>query len=315
VEFAPDRGLPFTGIRTYMRLPHSRQPEHLDQVDFAVVGFPFDIGTTFGAGARFGPEAIRRSSARIHQYNMALDVNVFEHLKGLDFGDAQVVIGQTEASYAELTDTLQAILSHGVVPAVLGGDHSVSLPELRAYARKHGPLALVHFDAHPDTWGEIYGTTYNHGTPFHHAVKEGLVDPRRSIQVGMRGSQHDTTSWQQSRDLGLELITMDEFDRLGVAAVVERVRMRVASEPAFLSFDIDALDPAYAPGTGTPELGGFTSREVLRLLRGLAGINFVGFDIVEVLPAHDPAGITSLAAAEIVFEFISLLAVQRRGPN
>jgi agmatinase len=243
---------------------------------------------------------------------MSLGVNVFNYLQGLDYGDVQVILGQTEPSYELITEGVLRIVEAGAVPVCMGGDHSVTLPELRAVAAHHGAVALVHLDAHPDTWDELYETEYNHGTPMRRAVEEGLVAPENSVHVGLRGSQYDAGCWEQSQQLGFELLPMEEVDAMGLEAVVERIRARTGDRAVFLSVDIDVLDPAYAPGTGTPEVGGFTTREALRLMRGLAGLRFVGFDLVELLPAHDSNNITALAGAQLIFEFLSLLAVERR---
>lgn len=300
----------FTGVRTYMRLPFVHDTAG---VDFAVAGVPFDTGATYRVGARFGPEAIRSMSAMLRPYHLALDVNIFDHLSGVDYGDASVVPGFIEHSYQKIDEFLQPLHSAGVTPIVLGGDHSIVLAELRAAARKHGPLGLVQFDAHGDVWDEYFGHKYTHGTPIRRAVEEGLLDPRRVIQVGMRGPLYEPHDIQQARDLGFRVLVADDVRAQGIAAVVEAVRAVAGSGPTFLSFDIDFIDPAYAPGTGTPEVGGFTSAEAQQLLRGLTGIDFVAFDVVEVLPAYDNAGqITALAAANVAWEMIALLAWKRK---
>jgi len=199
-----------------------------------------------------------------------------------------------------------------VIPVGIGGDHSVTLPELRAVARRFGPLALVHFDAHVDTWDTIWGTRYNHGTPFRRAVEEGMVDPVRSIQIGIRGSLGERGELEQSRELGFEVWAAREVRRAGIERVLEAVRQRVGQHPVFVSFDIDFLDPAFAPGTGTPEVGGFAMWEAQELVWGLVGLNIVAADVVEVLPDRDPAGVTALNAANIVFDLLAVLAATRR---
>lgn len=292
-----------------MRLPHVTSTEN---VDFAVVGLPFDDATTFRSGARFGPEAIRRASVMIRPWNPALDINIFDYLSGVDYGDAPVVPGYIEDTLNRIEATLTPLHEAGVVPVAMGGDHTVTLAELRAAAKVHGPVALVHIDAHLDTLDAYFGRKYNHGTPFRRAVEEGLVDPHASIQVGIRGSNYDPMDYQRTRDLGYELITAYEAEDIGIPSVIRRIKDRVGDRKAFLTFDIDSVDPAFAPGTGTPEVGGFTSREAQQLIRGLVGLRFVGMDLVEVLPAIDPAEVTATLAANLMFEMISLLAVKRR---
>lgn len=299
----------FSGVRTFMRLPDVRD---LDNSDAVIVGAPFDTGSSFRVGARFGPEGIRSASHLLRPYNPSLDVAVFEHLSVTDYGDVPVVPGFIEESYEKIAEGLEEIHRAGVIPIVLGGDHSIALPELRAAASVHGPLSLVQFDAHADTWDAYFGKKYNHGTVFRRAVEEGLLSPERSIQVGMRGSLYEPEDLEASRELGFELVTTDEVREVGVPEVVSRVRERVGDAKVCLSFDVDFCDPAYAPGTGTPEVGGFTSREAQEFLRGLAGVNMVGGDVVEVYPAYDPAEITSFLGANAAFEILSLVAAYAR---
>lgn len=299
----------FCGVRTFMRLPHVTD---LEGVDFAVCGVPFDTGASFRVGARFGPEAVRSASVLLRPYNPVLEINIFDHLSGIDYGDLPVVPGYIEPSYRSIEAGVRKLVQAGVVPVLLGGDHSVTLPELRAVAALWGPVALVHFDSHADTWDRYFDQPYTHGTPFRRAAEEGLVRPERSIQVGMRGSLYAPDDLEESRRLGYMLVTTREAREMGTAALIAAIKERVGDAPAFLTFDIDFLDPAYAPGTGTPEAGGFTTFEAQEILRGLTGLNFVGYDLVEVLPSFDHGAITALAAANIVYEFISLLAVRRR---
>lgn len=297
------------GVRTFMRLPHVVTT---DEVDVAIVGIPFDTGASYRVGARFGPQAIRAGSTLLRPFNPFHGIDVFEHLSCVDYGDVPVVPGAIEPSYARIVEGLRPLVDSGVIPIGLGGDHSVTLAELRALSRAHGPLGMVQVDAHPDTWDEYWGERYTHGTVFRRAVEEGLLDPARVIQVGMRGSIYTYEDYDQSRELGMELVTMQEVRDAGIETVLERIRARTGDGPVFLSFDIDSLDPAYAPGTGTPEVGGFTTHEALSLVRGMTGIDFVGGDLVEVLPAHDHAEITAMAAANVLFELLSLLALRER---
>jgi agmatinase len=299
----------FSGVRTFMRLPNVQD---LENSDVAIVGAPFDTGATFRAGARFGPEGIRSVSHLLRRYNPSLDVVIFDHLSVIDYGDVPVVPGYIEESYRRIAEGLEPIHRAGVVPIVLGGDHSIALPELRAAAAVHGPLALVQFDSHPDTWDAYFGEKHTHGTPFRRAVEEGLLSPERSIQVGMRGSIYDQGDWDDARELGFDLVPTDAVRKLGMDETIARIRERVGDAKTYISFDVDFVDPAFAPGTGTPEIGGFTSREAQEFVRGLAGLDLVGCDVVEVYPAYDPAQITALLAANVAHEFLSLIALGRK---
>ncbi len=300
----------FSDVRTFMRLPSTHD---LENADAAIVGAPFDTGSTFRTGARFGPEGIRSVSHLLRRYNPSLGVVIFDHLSVIDYGDVPVVPGYIEASYEKIEEGLRPIHRAGVVPVVLGGDHSIALPELRAAAAEHGPLSLVQFDSHPDTWDAYFGQRHTHGTPFRRAVEEGLLDTPRSIQVGMRGSVYDEGDWNDAREMGFDLVPTDEVRKLGIPRVIDRIRERVGDARAYVSFDVDFVDPAFAPGTGTPEIGGFTSREAQEFVRGLAGLDLVGCDVVEVYPAYDPAQITALLAANVAHEFLSLIALNKRG--
>jgi agmatinase len=301
----------FSGVRTFMRLPNTQD---LENADVAIVGAPFDTGASFRAGARFGPEGIRSASHLLRPYNPSQDVSVFEYLSVIDYGDVAVVPGFIEESYERIAVGLEEVHRAGVAPIVLGGDHSVALPELRAAAAVHGPLALVQFDSHADTWDSYFGQKYNHGTVFRRAVEEGLLRPESSIQIGVRGSLYDQGDLEASRELGFDLLTTDAVRKLSIEETIARIRERLGEAKAYVSFDVDFVDPAFAPGTGTPEIGGFTSLEALGFVRGLSGIDIVGCDIVEVYPQYDgPAQITALLAATVAFEFLSLLAGLKKG--
>lgn len=300
----------FSGVRTFGRLPHVTD---LEEVDFAVVGVPFDTGATYRVGARFGPAAIREESAIIRQYNPFHRIDVYNYLSGVDYGDLPTVPGFIEASYERIVTRLVPVLERKVVPICLGGDHSISYAHLVAASKVFGPVGIVLFDSHADTWDAYWGQKYTHGTPFRRAIEAGVLDPSRSIMVGLRGSLYDAADVVQPLELGFQVITGDELHRMGLPECLRQIRARVESAPyLWLSFDIDFVDPAYAPGTGTPEVGGFTSRESISLIRGLTGLPFIGYDVVEVLPATDPAAITALLAANLVWEMISLLAVRKR---
>jgi agmatinase len=300
----------FSGVRTFMRLPNVQD---LKNANAAIVGAPFDTGASFRTGARFGPEGVRSASHLLRPYNPSQDVSIFDHLSVIDYGDVPVVPGFIEESYERIAVGLEEVHRAGVVPIVLGGDHSVALPELRAAAAVHGPLALVQFDSHADTWDAYFGKKYNHGTVFRRAVEEDLLLPEHSIQVGMRGSLYDQGDLEASRELGFALLTTEAVRKLGIGETSDRIRERVGKAKAYVSFDVDFVDPAFTPGTGTPEVGGFTSLEALELVRGLSGIDIAGCDIVEVYPQYDsPAQITALLAATVAFEFLSLIARLRK---
>lgn len=301
----------FSGIRTFMRLPNVTD---LEGVDFAIVGVPFDTGGTFRVGARFGPEGIRTQSMLLRPYNPTLKVPIFDICSGVDYGDLPVTPGYLPESHQQIEQGARTVFESGATPVFLGGDHSVSLPLLRAAAGKFGPVALIHFDSHSDLWHSYFGGKDTHGTPFRRAYEEGLLDTARSSQFGLRGSLYDENDLQTSLDCGFQLITGPEMHEIGMAETIRRVRERVGSGPIYLTFDIDFVDPAYAPGTGTPEVGGFTSAQCQQLIRGLVGLNIIGFDLVEVMPPYDSeGGVTCLLAANLVHEFISLIALQRRG--
>jgi agmatinase len=300
----------YTGVRTFARLPHVELPR--DDVDAAVIGVPFDTATSFRTGARFGPEAIRSASALLRPYHPVLDVDVFGTLSLVDGGDLAVTPGNALKTAGQIDEQLRPLLAAGIVPLVLGGDHSIVLGELRAQHAQHGPVALVLLDAHADTWEHYYGEKYFHGTPFRRAVEEGLLDPACSILAGMRGPLYGPADMDVPREMGFEVIPGDELIKLTPAQYGERVRARVGDGPAYMSFDIDVLDPASAPGTGTPEVAGLQPREALAFLRALAGIPFTGFDVVEVSPPYDSlAQVTALNAAAIAYDMLALLAVAR----
>jgi agmatinase len=302
----------FSEVRTFMRLPFIKTDE---EVDFAVIGVPFDTGGSFAVGTRFGPEAIRSISSLLRPYHPGLDVNIFDYCSGVDFGDLTVVPGYIEDSYQRIRDQLAPIMKKGVIPILLGGDHSVSLPHLRAAAEAYGPVCLVHFDSHGDTWDQYFGRKYNHGTMFRRAVEEGIVDAAHSIQVGMRGSLYAPDDIYDAEQLGYQVIPTQAMREMGAKSVIDQIIDRVGNRPAFFSFDVDFLDPVYAPGTGTPEVGGFTTYEAQQYIRGLKGLQFIGFDIVETLPDRDPTRVTALAAANIAYEFIALVAFNKKHKN
>ena len=297
----------FAGVRTFMRAPHVAD---LAGVDAVIFGIPFDTATSYRTGARFGPEAIRSASVLLRPYHPVLAVNVVESLSIVDYGDSPVSPGATERTYGQIEDTMAPLVDAGVFPVALGGDHSITLAELRALVRRHGPLCLVQFDSHPDTWDEYFGQKYFHGSTFKRAVEEGLLDAGSSVQAGIRGSNYGAGDIGDAEELGFTVVPSEELRRLGGEAYASLVKEKVGERPVFLSFDIDFLDPAFAPGTGTPEVAGFSTAEALAFLRALRGINLAGADVVEVSPAYDgPGQQTALAAANVAFELLALKAV------
>jgi len=306
-RFAPDAPR-FVGVGTYARLPHVATSE---PADFGVVGVPFDLGCTFRSGPRFGPAAIREASRLIRLAHPVHRIDIYRHLSGVDYGDTPVFPSDIEGSLRSIEKFVAEVVATGTIPICIGGDHTIPLAILRAVVKRTGPLALVHFDSHTDTDDVVFGTKVNHGTTFRRALEEKLIEPRHSIQVGIRGPVNSAKEVDEARDLGFEVIEAHQMFELSAIEVSRRVRDRVAGHRAYLTFDIDFLDPAFAPGTGTPEVGGPSTREALTILRGLTGIDFSGFDLVEVSPPFDTGNITALAAANIIFEFIALLALRK----
>jgi agmatinase len=298
----------FAGVRTFMRLPHVTT---LDGVDVAAVGIPFDTGTSFRPGPRFGPEAIRSASSLLRPFHPAFGIDLLERLGVVEYGDVPVAPGDTPGSLRRIEDGLAPLVEAGVTTLGLGGDHTITLAELRAHARRRGPLALVQFDAHADTWDEYFGMKEFHGTTFRRAAEEGLVDPSASVQAGMRGSVYEAGDYELSRELGYTLVPADDLRTLGVDGFARLARERVGERPVFISFDVDFLDPAYAPGTGTPEVGGFTTAEAVAFVRSLRGIDLAAADVVEVSPTYDgPGQITALAGANVLWELLALKAAR-----
>jgi agmatinase len=303
------RGPRYGGAYTFARVPATRD---LTKADVAIVGVPMDMAVMYRAGARFGPRAIRDASGQLrpHHWEAAEIEPPFDRLRIVDYGDLEVFPGYIEQSLEHLAAELGAIADAGVFPVVLGGDHSTTLPVLRALAKKHGKMSLVHFDAHPDFWPGPPGRPYHHGTVFRRAHEEGLIDVSSSVQIGIRGSI-SANLIEECRAAGFHVITGAEFGAHGVEATLADLR-RIAKAPVYVSLDIDSVDPAFAPGTGTPEVAGLTSREIMELVRGLGGLGIVGFDVVEVAPAYDSAEITALLAANLVYEFLLVLAAGKR---
>jgi agmatinase len=297
----------FAGVRTFMRSPYVTD---LAGVDAAVFGIPFDTATSYRTGARFGPEAIRSASVLLRPYHPTHAVNVVEALSVVDYGDSPVSPGAIERTYGQVEEAMAPLVDAGVFPLALGGDHSITLAELRALVRRHGPLCLVQLDAHADTWDEYFGQRYFHGSTFKRAVEEDLLDAGSSVQAGIRGSNYGAEDIRVAEELGFTVVPSEELRELGAEAYAGLIKENVGERPVFLSFDIDFLDPAFAPGTGTPEVAGFSTAEALAFLRALRGINLVGADVVEVSPAYDgPGQQTALAAANVAFELLALKAL------
>ena len=299
----------FCNMGTFMRM---QKVDSAEGLDFAIAGAPFDTASSFRSGSRFGPNAIRNISAMMKPNNVIMQVNIMDGLKGGDIGDFNVTPGYIHPTYQAIEEGVANILKENACPIVLGGDHSITLAELRAVAKKYGPVALVHFDSHSDLCDEVFGQKYNPGTPFRRALEENLIAASHSIQVGMRGSLYDPDEHKMAAELGMKLIPAHKVREMGLETLIKTILERVGDKPCFLTFDIDFVDPAYAPGTGTPEVGGFTSLEALDLVRKIKDLNFVGFDLVEVLPAYDHGEITAYLAANIVFEYLSILAVKKK---
>ena len=299
----------FTGPRTYARLPHVKE---LDGVDAAVFGIPWDGGASFRSGARFGPEGVRSASGMIRTYNPVQRVQVFGALSTIDYGDCPTVPGYIEDTLERVSQFVTPLAQAGVVSLGIGGDHSATLGELRALAQVHGPLGLVHLDSHTDLWDSYNGRPYSHGTMFRRALEEGIVDPSRMLQAGMRGPLYGEADEQIPDELGVRTIPWVELARMSPDELADRARERLNGAPAFLSFDVDFVDAAFCPGTGTPEVGGPTSFQALSYLRALSGLPFVGYDVVEVAPAYDgPGQVTALFAANAIFEMLSMIALDR----
>lgn len=297
----------YAGPATFARLPRLDQVAH---ADVAVVGVPFDTGVSYRPGARFAPTAVREASRLLRPYHPGLDVAPFERLQVVDGGDVAV----NPFHIGEAIETIEGAASDlqrdGTKLVTLGGDHTIALPLLRAVSRIHGPVALLHFDAHLDTWDTYFGEPYTHGTPFRRAVEDGILDTEAISHVGTRGPLYGKKDLEDDRRLGFGIVTSSDVMRRGVDETVDALRQRIGSRPLYVSVDIDVLDPAHAPGTGTPEAGGMTSRELLEILRGLRGLNLVGADVVEVAPAYDHADITSVAASHVAYDLVSLLALK-----
>ena len=291
----------FGGIATMMRLPHVTDPSELD---VCFVGVPFDIGTSNRGGTRFGPRQIRTESCLIRPYNMATRAAPFDSLQVADLGDVAINTFNLQKSVEIIEAAYNDILDADCKPLTLGGDHTISLPILRALKRKHGPVGIVHVDAHADINDHMFGERIAHGTPFRRAIEEGLIEPTRMVQIGLRASGYEADDFDWPRSQGVRVVQAEECWYQSLAPLMAEVREQLGEGPVYLTFDIDGLDPAYAPGTGTPEIGGLTIHQGLEIIRGCRGLDLVGGDLVEVAPAYDASGNTSLVAANLLFEML-----------
>ncbi len=299
----------FEGISTFMRVSHT---QILGAHDVAIVGVPFDTGGSYRVGARFGPQAVRMGSRLLRPYHPEQGVDVVQSLGLVDYGDLPIIPGSTQRSFELIEEGLGVIHESGALPIAIGGDHSIVLPELRAAARTHGKLGLIHLDAHSDTWDSYWGERFTHGTPFRRAVEEGLIDIDRAVQVGIRGSLYAPADLDEAQQMGFKIISAAQIAAQGLSWTAQRLREVAQGGPVFISFDIDFLDPAYAPGTGTPEIGGVSTREAQTLIRQLGPLDVVGMDLVEVIPQYDWAEITAIAGASVIFEVLALIASSRQ---
>jgi len=292
----------FAGISTFFRLPHIADQNRLD---VALLGVPYDGGTSYRTGPRMGPRHVRAQSAIIRPYNPVLKVSPFSRLRVADCGDLSVNPIAIEDTYDRIAKGLQPVLDAGTIPMCVGGDHSILLPILRAIHAAHGPVGLIQLDAHSDTWDQYWGMKYSHGTPVRRAIEEHLLDESHILQIGLRGQLYSAEDMDYSNEHGIQMVTAEEFHEQGLDPVREKLK-GFGDGKTYLTLDIDVLDPAYAPGTGTPQVGGLTSDQILRLVRALKGLNLVGCDLVEVSPQYDSAELTSLLAANLLFEQLCL---------
>lgn len=300
----------YTEIATFMRAPLATT---LEQVDIGLIGVPTDLGVTNRPGARHGPREIRNASSLMRSFNLGLGINPYELCRVADIGDVRLSHRyDLEKQVEEIEAYYREVHAAGVLPISAGGDHSITYPIFRAIAAD-APIGMVHIDAHCDTWGEFYGSKFTHGAPFRLAVEAGVLDPTRTIQIGIRGGQNFMDGINFSKSHGMRVVFIEEFADLGVERVIEEARRVVGDGRTYISFDVDGLDPVYAPGTGTPEVGGITTLEAQRLLRGLRGLNLIGGDVVEVAPPYDQTGNTALVGATIMFEILCLVADRNFG--
>ena len=304
-DYNPMAAPRYTDIATFMRAPLVRDPS---EVDIGLIGVPFDLAVTNRTGARHGPREMRNMSSLMRAIHHVSKINPYELCRVADLGDVQLTHGYNlEEALEDIAEFYRKVHAVGTAPLSAGGDHSITLPIFQAIAAER-PVGMVHIDAHTDTWDEFLGSKFTHGAPFRRAVEEGLLDPKRTVQIGIRGAQNDEEGWTFSIESGMRVIFMEEFTKMGVDAVIAEARRVVGDGPTYISFDVDGLDPVYAPGTGTPEVGGLTTIEAQVLIRGLRGLDLVGGDVVEVAPPFDPSGNTALVGATMMYEILCVLA-------
>ena len=294
----------FSGPNTFMRLPSAN---NLKGLDVAVLGVPMDIGTSWRSGTRMGPKQVRSESAMLRPYNLATGAAPFDSLQVADIGDLAINTFSLADSLRIIQDSYAAILNYDAMPLAIGGDHSITLPILRAMAKRHGPLALIHVDAHADVNDEMFGERETHGTVFRRAHEEGLINPAKTYQIGLRGTGYSAEDFTEAAGWGFQHFPAHELWGRSLSSLGAEIRRDIGEAPVYVSYDIDSLDPAYAPGTGTPEIGGLTTPQALELIRSLRGLNIVGADLVEVSPPYDPSGNTALTGANILYEILCVL--------
>lgn len=299
----------FSGIRSFMRLPFGNE----DKTDIALIGIPFDSAVSFRPGTRFGPAALREASLILKPYCSVLDTDIFENLTLADYGDLPTIPGYIEDSLNLIENSLQQYLTKKIIPIAMGGDHLITLAELRAVYKEYGSVALLHFDAHSDTVPEYFGKPYNHGSPFYHALKENLIIPEKSIQIGIRGPLYDKNILNYPKEKGMRIVMGEELHNKGMDSIIKEAIERIGDSPTFLSFDIDFLDAAYAPGTGTPEVEGFSTHQALYMVRRIAKeLNIIAMDLVEVLPDKDNSGITALAGVSVIHAALAAISYRKQ---
>ncbi|MEM7069655.1 MAG: agmatinase [Pseudomonadota bacterium] len=294
----------FGGPNTFMRIPTAESAEGLD---VAFIGIPMDIGASLRSGTRFGPKQIRAESTLIRPYNMWTQAAPYDGLQVADIGDVPINTFDLKDSVRRITEYYDEILKHDVIPMTMGGDHTLTLPVLRSIHKKHGPVALIHVDAHADINEHMFGEEIAHGTPFRRAYEEGLIDPELTFQIGLRGTGYEADDFDTARKWGFTVVHAEELWYKSAAPLIEKIRRQIGDRPVYLTYDIDSLDPAYAPGTGTVEIGGLTTTQAMEIIRGCKGLNLVGCDLVEVSPPYDPAGNTAVIAANLLYEMLCVL--------
>ena len=306
------------GVNTFMKLPLIEEVEDLDQigekdVDYAIVGIPDDNGAFYRVGQRFAPNAIREMSAMLRAINMEIGTNISEELKGFDNGDVNCHPLSCEASQKAAEEQVAKLVKRGIIPVCMGGDHSITLGPVRAVGKEWGPVGLIHFDSHVDTYEDGVGSRYHNGTTLRRGIEEGVIDPERTISIGIKGTLfNEAAGGQISRDLGIEVITMMEFEEIGIEETVRRIRKRMGNKPCYLTFDIDCMDAAFFPGGAVYELGGFTTREIMKIFMGIKDLNIVGYDIAEVCPPYDVSGVTAYNAAAFMHFFLAMIGVRKK---